>query len=155
MRMLIFIPPDGKPKPASITNLLRSPREKMFWTGPEGKLGRARGGFAQPPLLDQATGQSIADRAAPASPIGSDQSQAKGAKAPAQTPAKKRSRRLMPLGVVKLDRMAIEEAGPDPERIAASIHMQLALLSGPVPIHQVAEALASGALGGSRRAAAE
>jgi hypothetical protein len=37
----------------------------------------------------------------------------------------------MPLGVVKLDRMAIEEAGPDPERIAASIHMQLALLSGP------------------------
>jgi hypothetical protein len=47
----------------------------------------------------------------------------------------------MPLGVVKLDRMAIEEAGPDPERIAASIHMQLALLSGPVPIHQVAEAL--------------
>jgi Zn-dependent peptidase ImmA (M78 family) len=48
---------------------------------------------------------------------------------------------LTPLGVVKLDRMAIEEAGPDPERIAASIHMQLALLSGPVPIHQVAEAL--------------
>ena len=39
----------------------------------------------------------------------------------------------MPLGVVKLDRMAIEEAGPDPERIAASIHMQLGLLSGPVP----------------------
>ena len=30
----------------------------------------------------------------------------------------------MPLGVVKLDRMAIEEAGPDPERIAASIHMR-------------------------------
>ena len=47
----------------------------------------------------------------------------------------------MPLGVVKLDRMAIEEAGPNPERIAASIHAQLALLSGPVPIHQVAEAL--------------
>src|ERR1700730_1470289 len=37
--------------------------------------------------------------------------------------------------------MAIEEAGRDRERIAASIHMQLALLSGPVPIHQVAEAL--------------
>jgi hypothetical protein len=49
---------------------------------------------------------------------------------------------LIPLGVVKLDRMAIEEAGPDPERIAASIHMQLALLSGPVPIHQVAESSA-------------
>jgi Zn-dependent peptidase ImmA (M78 family) len=47
----------------------------------------------------------------------------------------------MQLGVVKLDRMAIEEAGPNPERIAASIHAQLALLSGPVPIHQVAEAL--------------
>src|SRR6202047_4521629 len=47
----------------------------------------------------------------------------------------------MPLGVVKLDRLAMEEAGPNPERIAASIHAQLALLSGPVPIHQVAEAL--------------
>ncbi len=47
----------------------------------------------------------------------------------------------MPLGVVKLDRMTIEEAGPNPKRIAASIHTQLALLSGPVPIHQVAEAL--------------
>jgi Zn-dependent peptidase ImmA (M78 family) len=40
-----------------------------------------------------------------------------------------------------LDRMAVEEAGPNPERIAAAIHAQLALLSGPVPIHQVAAAL--------------
>ena len=47
----------------------------------------------------------------------------------------------MPLDATKLDRMVIEESGPNPERIAASIHAQLALLSGPVPIHQVAEAL--------------
>jgi Zn-dependent peptidase ImmA (M78 family) len=43
--------------------------------------------------------------------------------------------------LMPLDRMAVEEAGPNPERIAAAIHSQLALLSGPVPIHQVAEAL--------------
>jgi hypothetical protein len=29
--------------------------------------------------------------------------------------------------------MTIEEAGPNPERIAAAIHAQLALLGGPVP----------------------
>jgi IrrE N-terminal-like domain len=43
--------------------------------------------------------------------------------------------------MLALDRMAIEEAGPNPERSAAAIHAQLALSSGSVPIHQIAEAL--------------
>jgi len=40
-----------------------------------------------------------------------------------------------------LDRMAIEEAGPDPERLAAAIHKQLPLSSGPVPVEAIARAL--------------
>jgi hypothetical protein len=47
----------------------------------------------------------------------------------------------MPMGAVKLDRMAIEDAGPNPGRIAAAIHAQLVLLCGPVPILQIAPAL--------------
>lgn len=42
---------------------------------------------------------------------------------------------------LQLDRMAIEEAGPDPRRLAAAIHEQLPNLSGPVPVHDIAYAL--------------
>lgn len=44
-------------------------------------------------------------------------------------------------GRLNLDRMAIEEAGPNPERIAAAIHDQLALPHGPTPIFDIAKAL--------------
>jgi Zn-dependent peptidase ImmA (M78 family) len=37
--------------------------------------------------------------------------------------------------------MEIEEAGPNPERLAAAIHAQLNLKSGPVPVREIAEAL--------------
>ncbi len=37
--------------------------------------------------------------------------------------------------------MEIEEAGPNPERLAAAIHAQLRLNSGPVPVYEIAEAL--------------
>jgi Zn-dependent peptidase ImmA (M78 family) len=37
--------------------------------------------------------------------------------------------------------MEIEEAGPNPERLAAAIHAQLKLKSGPVPVREIAEAL--------------
>ena len=57
-----------------------------------------------------------------------------------QTPAKERSWCLTPLGVVKLDRMAIEELVPirngSPRRFICSSPS-----SGPGAIYQVAEAL--------------
>jgi Zn-dependent peptidase ImmA (M78 family) len=40
-----------------------------------------------------------------------------------------------------LDRMAIEEVGPNPERLAAAIHDQLQHKSGEVPIEAIATAL--------------
>lgn len=40
-----------------------------------------------------------------------------------------------------LDRMAVEEAGPNPERLAAAIHAQLPLKSGAVPVAEIANAL--------------
>ncbi len=40
-----------------------------------------------------------------------------------------------------LDRMEIEEAGPDPAAIAAAIHAQLGCLGRAVPIHEIAMAL--------------
>jgi Zn-dependent peptidase ImmA (M78 family) len=43
--------------------------------------------------------------------------------------------------VLTLDRMFIEEQGPNPERLAAAIHDQLNQGSGPVPVYDVAEAL--------------
>ncbi len=42
---------------------------------------------------------------------------------------------------LKLDRMAVEEAGPDPGRMAAAIHAQLPNPRGPVPVHEIAYAL--------------
>ncbi len=47
----------------------------------------------------------------------------------------------MSTGDLKLDRMAIEDAGPNPERIAAAIHHQLALPRGPTPVAAIARAL--------------
>ena len=43
--------------------------------------------------------------------------------------------------MLALDRMEIEEAGPNPERLAAAIHAQLQLKAGPVPVYEIAEAL--------------
>ena len=40
-----------------------------------------------------------------------------------------------------LNRMEIEEVGQNPERLAAAIHAQLALKSGPVPIYDIATLL--------------
>jgi Zn-dependent peptidase ImmA (M78 family) len=40
-----------------------------------------------------------------------------------------------------LDRMEIEDSGPNPERLAAAIHLQVRHASGPVPIYEIAEAL--------------
>jgi hypothetical protein len=40
-----------------------------------------------------------------------------------------------------LDRMAIEEAGPNPDALAAAIHAQLKLKNGAVPVHAIARAL--------------
>ena len=40
-----------------------------------------------------------------------------------------------------LDRMEIEEAGPNPERLAAAIHAQLGHKCGPVPVSEIAGAL--------------
>jgi hypothetical protein len=40
-----------------------------------------------------------------------------------------------------LDRMAIEEAGPNPDKLAAAIHAQLVVKTGAVPIHAIAGAL--------------
>jgi Zn-dependent peptidase ImmA (M78 family) len=37
--------------------------------------------------------------------------------------------------------MEIEDSGPNPERLAAAIHLQVRHASGPVPIYEIAEAL--------------
>lgn len=37
--------------------------------------------------------------------------------------------------------MTIEEAGPNPDRLAAAIHAQLGQTRGAVPLHAIAEAL--------------
>ncbi len=42
---------------------------------------------------------------------------------------------------LQLDRMAIEEVGLNPEKLADAIHKQLGLLNGPVPVREVALAL--------------
>jgi len=42
---------------------------------------------------------------------------------------------------LQLDRMAIEDAGSNPERLAAAIHDQLRLAKGPVPVAAIAAAL--------------
>ena len=44
-------------------------------------------------------------------------------------------------GALDLDRIAIEEAGPNPDRLAAAIHSQLRHKTGPVPVHDIAKAL--------------
>ena len=44
-------------------------------------------------------------------------------------------------GRFRLDRMDIEEAGPDPRRLAAAIHARLPPLSGRVPIREIARQL--------------
>jgi Zn-dependent peptidase ImmA (M78 family) len=43
--------------------------------------------------------------------------------------------------ILTLDRMAIEEAGPNPDKLAAAIHAQLGVKTGAVPIHTIAGAL--------------
>jgi Zn-dependent peptidase ImmA (M78 family) len=43
--------------------------------------------------------------------------------------------------ILPLDRMAIEEAGPNPNELAAAIHAQLGLKTGAVPVHAIARAL--------------
>ena len=43
--------------------------------------------------------------------------------------------------VLKLDRMTIEEGGPNPARLAAAIHLQLQHNVGAVPIYEIATAL--------------
>jgi IrrE N-terminal-like domain len=43
--------------------------------------------------------------------------------------------------VKRLDRMAIEEAGPNPQRLAEAIHQQIDLATGPVPVADIAAAL--------------
>lgn len=42
---------------------------------------------------------------------------------------------------LQLDRMAVEEVGLNPEKLAAAIHTQLSLAKGPVPVHEIARAL--------------
>ena len=42
---------------------------------------------------------------------------------------------------VTLDRMAIEEVGLNPQRLAQAIHDQKARLNGAVPIYEIAAAL--------------
>jgi hypothetical protein len=42
---------------------------------------------------------------------------------------------------IKLDRMAIEEAGPNPRRMAEAIHGQLGALNGAIPVREIAQAL--------------
>ena len=42
---------------------------------------------------------------------------------------------------LQLDRMAIEDVGSNPERLAAAIHDQLGLAKGPVPVAAIAAAL--------------
>jgi Zn-dependent peptidase ImmA (M78 family) len=43
--------------------------------------------------------------------------------------------------VLELDRMTIEEAGPNPERLAAAIHLQVKHKGGGVPVYEIAKAL--------------
>ena len=43
--------------------------------------------------------------------------------------------------ILTLDRMAIEEAGPNPDKLAAAIHAQLKLKSGAIPVEAIARAL--------------
>lgn len=40
-----------------------------------------------------------------------------------------------------LDRMEIEDSGPNPERLAAAIHLQLQHSNAPVPVYEIAKAL--------------
>lgn len=48
----------------------------------------------------------------------------------------------MPTGrLPQLDRMAIEEVGLNPEKLAAAIHRQLGMTGGPVPVCEIALAL--------------
>lgn len=47
----------------------------------------------------------------------------------------------MGLVVIKLDRMVIEEAGPNPDKVAAAIHDQIEQTRRPVPIAEIAYAL--------------
>ncbi len=42
---------------------------------------------------------------------------------------------------VQLDRMALDDAGANPEKLADAIHRQLGERPGPVPIHEIAKAL--------------
>jgi len=42
---------------------------------------------------------------------------------------------------VELDRIAIEEVGANPERVAQAIHDQLPGLKGAVPVYDIARAL--------------
>jgi len=37
--------------------------------------------------------------------------------------------------------MEIEDSGPNPERLAAAIHLQLQHSNGPVPVYEIAKAL--------------
>jgi hypothetical protein len=43
--------------------------------------------------------------------------------------------------ILTLDRIAIEEAGPNPDNLAAAIHAQLKRKSGAVPVPAIAQAL--------------
>jgi hypothetical protein len=45
------------------------------------------------------------------------------------------------LSVRALNRMEIEDSGPNPERLAAAIRLHLGHASGPVPVYEIAEAL--------------
>jgi Zn-dependent peptidase ImmA (M78 family) len=42
---------------------------------------------------------------------------------------------------LKLDRMAIEEVGLNPQRLAEAIHIQIGNVDGPVPVYEIAQAL--------------
>jgi Zn-dependent peptidase ImmA (M78 family) len=42
---------------------------------------------------------------------------------------------------LKLDRMAIEEVGLNPQRLAKAIHIQIGNVDGPVPVYEIAQAL--------------
>lgn len=45
------------------------------------------------------------------------------------------------MSVRALNRMEIEDSGPNPERLAAAIRLHLGHASGPVPVYEIAEAL--------------
>ena len=42
---------------------------------------------------------------------------------------------------IKLDRMALDDVGVNPRRLAEAIHAQLGEGSGPVPVNEIARAL--------------